>query len=93
MIRKSALYGLVFLAGWVNTGLAGTISNADCFTCHSDPGLESSSQKGLKLFLEGGSWVLFRLSGTEPVCRLYCEAPTEQELHELNEAGRQFLFG
>ena len=48
---------------------------------------------GLKLILEDGSWVLFRLSGTEPVCRLYCEAPTQKGLEELAEAARRFLFG
>jgi len=48
---------------------------------------------GLKLILEDGSWVLFRLSGTEPVCRLYCEASTEKGLEELAQAAREFLFG
>lgn len=48
---------------------------------------------GLKLILEDGSWVLFRLSGTEPVCRLYCEAPTQKGLEELSAAARQYLFG
>ena len=48
---------------------------------------------GLKLILENGSWVLFRLSGTEPVCRLYCEAPTQKSLEELAAAARRFLFG
>ena len=48
---------------------------------------------GLKLVLEDGSWVLFRLSGTEPVCRLYTEAPTEKGLEQLTEAARRFLFG
>lgn len=48
---------------------------------------------GLKLILDDGSWVLFRLSGTEPVCRLYCEAPTEKGLEELAAAARRFLFG
>jgi alpha-D-glucose phosphate-specific phosphoglucomutase len=48
---------------------------------------------GLKLILEDGSWVLFRLSGTEPVCRLYCEAPSLQQLEELGQAGHKFLFG
>src|SRR5579864_7142826 len=31
---------------------------------------------GLKLILEDGSWVCYRLSGTEPVVRVYSEAPT-----------------
>ncbi len=32
---------------------------------------------GVKLNLEDGSWVLFRASGTEPLLRLYSEAPDE----------------
>ena len=48
---------------------------------------------GLKLIFEDGSWVLFRLSGTEPVCRIYCEAPTQKELQELAETARRFLLG
>ena len=47
---------------------------------------------GLKLILEDGSWVLFRLSGTEPVCRLYCEAHSPAELEKLAQAARRFLF-
>ena len=47
---------------------------------------------GLKLLLDDGSWVLFRLSGTEPVCRLYCEASTEKGLEELAGTARRFLF-
>jgi phosphomannomutase len=47
---------------------------------------------GLKLILEDGAWVLFRLSGTEPVCRMYCEASTPDGLAQLERAGREFLF-
>jgi phosphomannomutase len=54
--------------------------------------LTTQRTDGLKLILEDGSWVLFRLSGTEPVCRLYCEAPSEKQLEELAQAGRRFLF-
>jgi phosphomannomutase len=39
---------------------------------------------GYKFRLEDGSWLLIRFSGTEPVLRLYCEAPTpEQVRHTL----------
>lgn len=48
---------------------------------------------GLKLVLEDGSWVLFRLSGTEPVCRVYAEARREQDLKVLVEEGKRFAFG
>ncbi len=48
---------------------------------------------GLKLVLDDGSWVLFRLSGTEPVCRVYAEARREQDLEVLVEEGKRFAFG
>ncbi len=48
---------------------------------------------GLKLVLDDGSWVLFRLSGTEPVCRIYAEARSEGDLPRLVEEGKKFAFG
>jgi len=33
------------------------------------------SDDGFKFYLEDGSWVLFRTSGTEPLIRIYSEAP------------------
>jgi phosphomannomutase len=33
------------------------------------------SDDGFKFYLEDGSWVLFRTSGTEPLVRVYSEAP------------------
>ena len=47
---------------------------------------------GLKLVLEDGSWVLFRVSGTEPVVRLYAEARQAAELPALVEEGKKFVF-
>ena len=42
---------------------------------------------GYKFRLSDGSWLLVRFSGTEPVLRLYCEAPTREEvLKTLNWA-------
>lgn len=37
---------------------------------------------GFKFELEDGSWLLVRFSGTEPVLRLYCEAPSLVQVHE-----------
>jgi alpha-D-glucose phosphate-specific phosphoglucomutase len=41
---------------------------------------------GLKLLLEDGSWVLLRLSGTEPVARLYAESPEAGRLEQIGRA-------
>ncbi len=46
---------------------------------------------GLKLVFEDESWLLFRASGTEPLIRVYAEAPTEGELSELIESGVSLL--
>ncbi len=46
---------------------------------------------GLKMIREDGSWVLLRLSGTEPVVRLYGEAASQSELHHLVQAAKDFV--
>lgn len=38
---------------------------------------------GRKYWLDGGAWVLIRPSGTEPLLRIYVEAPTAAEVDEL----------
>ncbi|MFQ5840127.1 MAG: phosphoglucomutase/phosphomannomutase family protein [Candidatus Methylomirabilales bacterium] len=48
---------------------------------------------GMKLLLDDGSWLLLRPSGTEPLVRLYAEAPDEEGLKALEKAGREFLYG
>ncbi|MGB7600680.1 MAG: phosphoglucomutase/phosphomannomutase family protein [Candidatus Sulfotelmatobacter sp.] len=47
---------------------------------------------GLKLIFEDGSWVCYRLSGTEPVVRVYSEARSEQGLEKLSGAAKQWIF-
>jgi len=47
---------------------------------------------GLKLILDDGSWVCYRLSGTEPVVRIYSEARTEDGLKKLSAAAKQWIF-
>ncbi|OYT70585.1 MAG: phosphoglucomutase [Chloracidobacterium sp. CP2_5A] len=46
---------------------------------------------GVKFFLEDESWVLIRLSGTEPLARCYAEARTEAEVEVLLESGANFI--
>ena len=47
---------------------------------------------GLKLHFDGGAWVLVRPSGTEPVARLYVEAPDAETLAALRDAARGHFF-
>ena len=46
---------------------------------------------GSKVFLEKDSWILFRQSGTEPLLRVYCEAPTAAGVAEIMAAGLKFV--
>jgi phosphoglucomutase len=47
---------------------------------------------GLKLILADGSWVCYRLSGTEPVVRAYTEARSEQDMEALKAAAEEFVL-
>jgi phosphoglucomutase len=46
---------------------------------------------GLKLVFEGGSWILMRLSGTEPLLRLYTEAASLAASRKLAEEAEQWI--
>jgi phosphomannomutase len=75
---------LVDLAGNQPTELAGNrIARTDAL----------STNDGYKFFLDDGSWLLVRASGTEPLVRVYTEA-TSAELHEdLLQAGERLVRG
>jgi alpha-D-glucose phosphate-specific phosphoglucomutase len=47
---------------------------------------------GLKLILDDGSWVCYRLSGTEPVVRAYTEARNQGEMESLRTAAEKFVL-
>jgi phosphomannomutase len=47
---------------------------------------------GLKLILDDGSWVCYRLSGTEPVVRAYVEARSERDMETLRAAAEKFVL-
>lgn len=47
---------------------------------------------GLKLVFEDGAWVCYRLSGTEPVVRVYSEARSESDLKKLSAAAKAWIF-
>ena len=47
---------------------------------------------GLKLVFSDGSWVCYRLSGTEPVVRVYTEARSQNGLENLSAAAKNWIF-
>lgn len=46
---------------------------------------------GFKFYLEDGSWALMRMSGTEPLMRVYSEAPSRERVDELLAALEEHL--
>lgn len=48
---------------------------------------------GFKFLLKDGSWLGLRPSGTEPVVRLYGEAPDAKKLAKLLDEGKKILSG
>jgi phosphoglucomutase len=47
---------------------------------------------GLKLVFDDGSWVCYRLSGTEPVVRVYTEARDARQTEKLSAAARDWVM-
>ena len=56
------------------------------------PIVEINRKDGLKMIFSDGSWILLRLSGTEPVARVYVEAPNDDKLKELSDLAQQFVL-
>ncbi|MBI5190438.1 MAG: phosphoglucomutase/phosphomannomutase family protein [Nitrospirae bacterium] len=48
---------------------------------------------GVKVLFDDGSWILFRLSGTEPLLRVYCEAGDPSRLELLLDRAKEAFLG
>jgi phosphomannomutase len=46
---------------------------------------------GIKLNLEGGEWILFRASGTEPLLRIYVEGTSESAVKQILGSGEELI--
>lgn len=53
--------------------------------------VEVVRKDGLKLIFQDGSWVCFRLSGTEPVVRVYSEARSEADCMKLSVSAKRWI--
>lgn len=52
---------------------------------------EVKTVDGIKLIFEDDSWLLMRPSGTEPLIRVYAEAPSREKVEKILEAGIELL--
>ena len=55
------------------------------------PVVDRDTVDGLRFHLKGGGWVLVRMSGTEPLLRLYAEAESPQVVQALLAAARELV--
>ena len=53
--------------------------------------VKTRDDDGFKFYLDDGSWVLMRMSGTEPLMRVYSEASTPERVKELLAAFEERL--
>lgn len=70
------------------------IAKLDAYNPRSIAGLAVESHntvEGVKLVLEGGSWVLIRSSGTEPLFRIYVETFEEEKLKAIQDEVKESL--
>ncbi len=56
------------------------------------PVKEVKKTDGIKVILEDDSWLLFRLSGTEPILRIYSEATSQHLAEDLVSHGKDLAF-
>ena len=47
---------------------------------------------GCKLKFGERDWLMFRFSGTEPLLRIYCEAPTLEEVQRTLSWAKEFVI-
>jgi phosphomannomutase len=55
--------------------------------------VELDTGDGVKFFVDDGSWLLMRLSGTEPLVRVYAETRDETELTPMLDIGVKMVKG
>ncbi|NQT75935.1 MAG: phosphoglucomutase/phosphomannomutase family protein [Candidatus Omnitrophica bacterium] len=56
------------------------------------PVKETKAYDGFKFILEDGSWLIMRLSGTEPILRVYAEASSDAEARQYLEFGKNIAL-
>ena len=67
------------------------ITKENLKTKFKDPISLINKTDGVKVEFENGDWFLFRLSGTEPMARVYAETQSEQQSDELVKQAKQII--
>jgi phosphomannomutase len=77
------------------------IKHAVLAKCHEDQYttfgpykiIRTDKLDGFKYYLDNNTWVMIRASGTEPVLRVYCEAPDRNTARMMLDTARKELLG
>lgn len=56
------------------------------------PVKELKTLDGYKFIMEDNSWLILRLSGTEPILRIYAEAPSKKMAEDYLESGKKIAL-
>jgi phosphomannomutase len=54
--------------------------------------IKVNASDGHKFILSDGTWLLLRLSGTEPKLRVYSETPSKKKSLEYLKFGKKYAF-
>ena len=65
------------------------INNMEVFFSNYSKIIKVDKSDGKKIFFDNGSWILTRLSGTEPLIRIYNEANSKVELEKINNLSQK----
>ena len=67
------------------------INNMESFFLNYATIRDVDERDGKKIFFDNGSWILIRLSGTEPLIRIYNEASSKVELEKINNISQKYF--
>ena len=73
--------------------LVATLKEKPLNSLIGEPVKEIDKTDGIKFILQDDSWLLLRASGTEPVLRIYAEAPDKEKLEKLIGFGKNLVGG
>jgi phosphomannomutase len=77
----------------VRTALVQTLNENPLTAIAGEQVTDLLTTDGYKFRMAGGGWLLIRFSGTEPLLRLYCEAPTSSRVQTVLHWAKDWANG